>query len=73
MTVWILTCEFNRYDSNESFLKVFKNKPTSAQIRNEIDSWLINYTDEYIDHILKGGGRFDNEDVWYNLFEEELE
>lgn len=67
MRVWILTSECNEYDQfGEYFEKVFKDKPTKEDLR------FLSYNDDYIEHILEGGGRRGDEYMWYHLRYEEL-
>lgn len=60
-TVWILTSSVNDYNQyGEYFEMAFIEKPTAT----ELDK--LGYHGE---HLLKGGGRVGNEDVWYHLKE----
>lgn len=81
-TVWVLTEEHNQYDQyGEYFLKVFATKPTEKQVqaflieKKELATYHIGseYEEQFVAHILDGGGRKNSEDVWYYLREEILE
>jgi hypothetical protein len=68
MKVFVLTSEYNEYDQHgEYFLAVFKNCPTSEQLA------ACGVAPAQIEHVLKGGGRQNVEDVWYHLVEEECQ
>ena len=72
MTVWILTFEINRYDQEgEYFLAVFKKKPTREILGRFFDEQKEATDYFFLDHVLKGGGRQEYENIWYNLKEVE--
>lgn len=70
-SVFVLTREINEYDQEGSyFVAVFGTKPTRKQLEK------VNVPPQFVDHVLRGGGRIDIEDEWfyleeYNLPEEE--
>lgn len=58
---WILTSEHNDYDQHgEYFIKVFAEKPT-------LEDLIAFVGQDDAEHVLKGGGRIDVEDVWFYL------
>ena len=63
-SVWILTTEYNEYDQyGEYFDYVFFTKPTREDLMGRgVGRWCV-------DHVLKGGGRIDNEYMWWFLTE----
>lgn len=64
--MWILTREENLYDQEgEYFSSAWTNKPTREQLCRE----LSRSDGEWVDHLLKGGGRRGYAQTWYNLFE----
>lgn len=64
--MWILTREINDYNQDgQYYVKAFINKPS----REELKKYGI-IEESYIDHILNGGGREDNETEWFYLIEE---
>ena len=68
MSIWVLTEEYNDYDQyGEYFVHAWSGKPTWE----ELYKVLLAYDDEdYCDHVLKGGGRLnDNTHHWYWLKE----
>lgn len=61
--VWILTSEVNDYNQHgEYFEKMFFEEPTIKELQE-----ITACTKEYCQHILNGGGRQEDEYVWYNL------
>lgn len=70
-TVWVLTRENNDYDQHGEYLEtVFYQKPTHEELMlalKDIYSWKL--TAEFVQHILNGGGRIGNENIWYFLTE----
>lgn len=67
--IWILTAEVNDYNQQgEYFLHAFSEKPTVERLR-QLDCWEFAVDFE---HVANGGGRKDEEDVWYYLREENL-
>jgi hypothetical protein len=72
MSIWILTEEYNDYDQHgECFLEVFEDKPDRTTL-----AWALtmnghgeNFTNQFIDHVLKGGGRVSAEHCWLHLRE----
>lgn len=79
-TIWILTEEHNNYDQyGKYFIYAFAEQPTHAQC---LDLMLeLDYIQEYqckkhkdkmAAFLMKGGGRYKDEDVWYWLREEGL-
>lgn len=65
--IWVLTAEVNEYDQfGAYFVSWFPEKPVFKIIRKII---LKNYSDEYVRHILNGGGRIYTEHTWYSLSE----
>lgn len=69
-TVWVLTREINQYDQDgEYFVDVFAEKPTRDQIQGLCD--IVN-NEDYISHVMNGGGRKEREDEWWNLREHSL-
>ena len=78
MSFYILSFQRSDWDqSAERFVIAFNGKPTVDEIKKTIAPRFE--TDEYfnhpenqeklINHILSGGGRRGNEEVWYNLRE----
>lgn len=73
MKVWVLTYEVNEYDQcGEYYIATFLNKPSSGQLHDLLEIDFEAYGEEYITHILSGGGRVKWEHTWFHLFEEEL-
>lgn len=70
MSIWVLTAEANDYNQHgEYFIGAWNHKPSKEDLR-KIANDLLNYNDEYLDYILRGGGRLDNTyDFWYLLTE----
>ena len=66
-TAWVLTFECNDYDQHgEYFEAVFKNKPSVQQL---IDQGVA---ESEVELTLQGGGRREDEGLWYNLKEVKL-
>lgn len=64
MTVWILTCEYNDYDQwGEYFCAMFASKPTPDQLMAK------GVPRTSLRHVMKGGGRKNNENPWFYLRE----
>ena len=72
--VWVLTEEYNDYDQHGAyFLAVFQTKPSIK----ELADWFSVHEGmgfpnimagiSFLEHLLKGGGRREYEDNWYNL------
>ena len=74
MECWVLTFEINQYEQEgEYYLKVFKEKPNKGQLADILNSLgYDSFCDEYLDHLLSGGGRKESEYIWFNLFAEKL-
>lgn len=77
--IWILTREHNQYDQEgEYFVAAFASKPTHGRLAKVLSGdGYANLADvmaavAYLEHVLEGGGREEDEDVWYNLREEPL-
>lgn len=78
ISVWVITKEYNQYDQyGEYFCKVFKDKPSLDKCKEFLlsegyisDRNCGEFNDSCAKRLSVGGGRFKNEDVWYNLFEE---
>lgn len=63
--IWILTREVNKYDQEGSyFVAAFLTKPTAAELRAV--TW-AHASDEYIEHLLSGGGCLVDADEWHWL------
>lgn len=79
-TIWVITEEHNAYDQyGEYFICAFAEKPTHAQCLDlllELDyiqeDQPMEHKDKMADFLMKGGGRYKYEDVWYWLREERL-
>ena len=74
--MWILTNSFNEYDQyGDYFRYAWKNKPSKEGLRkamSKIDPDFLSYgeiSEESLDHLLAGGGRRNDEYIWYELFE----
>lgn len=67
MKVWVLTHEINEYDQHgEYFDRVWQSKPTAQQLIDaDVREWEV-------EHVLSGGGRVDNEYMWFHLKEVEI-
>ena len=62
--MWILTEGYDDYDQHgKYFVKAWLNKPTLEQIMKLDISEIVAL------HILKGGGRIENDYQWYSLEE----
>lgn len=74
MECWVLTFEVNEYDQEGAYyLKVFKEKPNKGQVAEVLNELGYGeFSDEYLDHVLSGGGRKEYEYIWFNLFVEKL-
>lgn len=78
--VWVITEERNAYDQyGKYFCCVFANKPTHQQCLDFLleegyvqDDQGKKHQDKMAALLMKGGGRYKDEDVWYWLKEEEL-
>lgn len=76
MKIWVLTCEYNEYDQHgQYYIKSFKSLPTKEEIKEVISSYIANptkfkhdFSDDFLNHVLAGGGRRSVEYQWYNLF-----
>ena len=67
--VWVLTSEYNEYDQfGEYFISVHKEKPSVETLQKDTG---CSYA--YCQHIYEKGGRQKDEDVWFNLREEEMQ
>jgi len=66
MKLFVITCEVNEYDQyGEYFVMAFAKRPVLGDLGNlTVDAMTKK-------HILAGGGRRGNEEVWYNLCEVE--
>lgn len=79
-SVWVLTTEYNDYDQHgEYFEAVFPTKPTIKELAGyfTVNGGVSVAGDpmaalNYLLHLLDGGGRQKNEDMWYNLTEVEF-
>lgn len=70
-SVWVLTNEYNDYDQHgEYFVAVFGDPPTLENLSTFVTGYYVN--DAYLKHVKAGGGRLEDEDVWWNLNEEKL-
>lgn len=74
--MWILTREENDYYQwGEYFGYAWARKPSKEKLKKVVRSirFGAGYSDEevdqYTDHVLKGGGRLNEENTWLNLFE----
>lgn len=74
--MWILTREVNAYDQEgEYFVAAFLHKPTYAdlvEVFKQIDKDKVRArfeNREFLEHLLRGGGRRDVEWEWYFLKE----
>jgi len=66
-TLWILTKEFNAYDQyGEYFKAAFDTKPSFQELKAEMDGEHNNVVQFVLD---TGGGRQNNQDIWYHLRE----
>lgn len=73
-TCYVLTEEYNDYDQHgEYFVAVFKTLPTKEQIDKIICYPYQTVKDDFLNHILNGGGRIKYEGHWYNLREVEYD
>jgi len=76
--IWVLTYEVNEYNQyGEYFIAAFDGKPNHQRLANALINAKEMPSDimagiAFLEHLLKGGGRQDNEDTWYNLDEREL-
>ena len=67
--MWVLTAEYNQYDQfGEYFVACWRQKPTAGQLRDTLNTQEYSDTN-LIDHLMKGGGRRNYEDQWYELYE----
>jgi len=79
-TIWVITEEHNAYDQyGEYFICAFAEKPTHAQCLDlllELDyiqeDQPRKHKDKMSEFLMKGGGRYKYENVWYWLREERL-
>lgn len=74
MSIWILSKEYNDYNQHgEYFLEIYKEKPTIEQLAKTLNMEVDEFTSETLSHILRGGGRRDNNHrdyfEWYYLTE----
>lgn len=70
MKVWILTSAVNDYNQHgEYFEEVYQNKPTRRQIKDALKLNDSIWAEKTVDIVLNGGGREDNDEVWYYLLE----
>lgn len=73
--VWVLTREHNEYDQHgEYFVAVFGDKPTLGELadfmaKQEDVPHFGKYLEAvaFIEHLLTGGGRRNEESVWFHL------
>lgn len=78
--VWVITEEHNDYDQHGVyFCCVFANKPTHQQCLDFLleEGYIQKYQckkhqDKMAAFLMKGGGRYKDEGVWYWLREERL-
>ncbi len=62
-SVWILTSAHNDYNQYGEYLEaVFFEKPTGKDLEEYVEQ-------QYIEHVLNGGGRVKYEDMWWSLVE----
>lgn len=65
--MWVLTKSVNDYNQYGDYLvTVFNDKPTPEKLRKTL-SIPANEGDEFINHLLNGGGRIGVEYEWYLL------
>lgn len=71
MKVYILTSSYNLYDQQgDYYVAVFGSLPTKDELKLHTGE---SYEDEdHYQHLLRGGGRVKDEDVWFNLIEENI-
>jgi hypothetical protein len=63
--MWIVTREINAYEQDgEYFVAAYLNKPGFAELKATIGA-----SDVVIGKLTRGGGRHDDENTWYRLFE----
>ena len=66
--IWVLTTEYNDYDQHgRYFVKAWIGKPTADQIRACGKVLHEDWSDDFIRHLLAGGGRQGVEYNWYHL------
>lgn len=76
--VWVLTFEVNDHDQHgEYFMAAFENKPDHERLARALQGAGEMPKDimaglAFLEHLLKGGGRRNDEHIWYNLREEPL-
>ena len=67
--MWLLTKEYNDYDQyGEYYVYAWNHRPNLQEVDLALDTLTDGYHD--IKHILNGGGRQKDEDIWFNLFEQ---
>lgn len=67
--IWIITSEYNMYDQmGEYFIYAWHGKPSFEEMKKVFKG---QYTDEYLEHLYKGGGRTKKyEEQWYNFYKQ---
>jgi len=73
--MYILTREHNLYDQEgEYYVAIFKNiEDVNKKLQEVIEKDnYCTYDDKLHKHIVKGGGRINNEEVWFNLRHEDV-
>lgn len=69
--IWVLTEEYNDYDQHGGyFVQAWVGKPTAEQLKTFAATVKENWSDEYVTHLLAGGGRKKVEYHWYLLEEQ---
>lgn len=62
--MWILTAHINEYDQyGDYFVTCFLEKPTNKVLKKIFNT----DNDNFINHLLKGGGRIKHEEEWFFL------
>lgn len=77
--VYILTFEVNEYDQYGEYYKdCWDHLPTITEIieclhpHSKWDEFGNIVTEDFYNHLIKGGGRIGTQHSWYNLYKKEL-
>ena len=63
--IWILTREHNDYDQHgEYYVMAWRHEPTPSELLK------AGVPESDVTRVMQGGGRENNEGIWFNLFVE---
>ena len=69
-TIWVLTESFNDCDQHgQIFICAWTKKPSHEELKWVLTQAGEHPSDRLVDHVFNGGGRKNNDYVWFNLLE----